>query len=59
MFTTSGLSPDNPEKFESKLLEVCKLLNDCGEIPENMDLDLFPAIDFGLENGLAGLEIRG
>lgn len=54
-----GLSIDNPDTFENKLNDTCNLINQKGDIPEELELNSFPAIEFGLETALLDLENGG
>lgn len=54
-----GLSIDDLDNFPNKLDEMCNMINLSGEIPADLDLDKFPAIDFGLETALLDLENGG
>ncbi len=53
-----GLSYDDKDDFETKLGEVCDLLNS-GENPEALSLDNFPSIQFGIETALKDFETGG
>ncbi len=53
-----GLSHDNIDQFESKLKEVCRLLNNDEEIDDQF-LQNYPAIQFGLETAMLDLTTGG
>lgn len=54
-----GLSIDNINNYSAKLDEMCKMINETGEIAADLELDLFPSIEFGLESALLDLENGG
>lgn len=54
-----GLSIDNIENFENKLIDTCNLINKTGDIPEELELNPYPSIEFGLETALLDLENGG
>ena len=54
-----GLSIDNFDDYQKTLDNTCQMINQSGEIPADLDLDLFPSIDFGLETALLDLENGG
>lgn len=56
--TIPGLSPDPEELYLPKLEEVCRKLN-AGILPEDIDLNAFPSIRFGLETALTDLRNGG
>lgn len=56
--TIPGLSIDPKESYHSKLDEVCSLLNN-GVLPENIDLQHYPSITFGLETALLDINAKG
>ncbi len=56
--TIPGLSIDNMDLYNSKLDEVCRLLNSKAVV-EDIDLTGFPSIAFGLETALLDLKTGG
>jgi len=54
----TGLSYDDIDQFESKLAEVCRLLNS-GEEIDDLVLQNYPAIQFGLETAMLDLKTGG
>ncbi len=53
-----GLSPDPEATCDQKLDELCRLINE-GVQPEDIRLDDFPSISFGLETALMDLKSGG
>ncbi|MDD2285169.1 MAG: o-succinylbenzoate synthase [Paludibacter sp.] len=56
--TIPGLSPDPEGLYMPKIEEVCQKLN-AGILPEDIDLNAFPSIRFGLEVALTDLRNGG
>lgn len=56
--TIPDLSIDPMESYQTKLAEVCQLLN-AGSVPEDIDLSEYPSIAFGLETALLDLKAKG
>jgi o-succinylbenzoate synthase len=56
--TIPGLSPDPEAAYEQHLEAVCRLLSE-GVSPDNIDLEDFPSIRFGLETALLDLKNGG
>lgn len=56
--TIPSLSIDPEDSYCSKLDEVCNLLNN-GKLPENIDLQQYPSIAFGLETAMLDLKAKG
>jgi len=56
--TIPNLSIDPVETYSEKLEEVCRLLNEGGDL-DSIDLSLFPSIAFGLETALLDLKAKG
>lgn len=56
--TIPGLSPDPEELYTSKLEELCHQLN-TGVSPNDIDLDAYPSIRFGLETAWLDLQNGG
>jgi len=54
-----GLSIDDIHSFEKKISDTCNMINQKGDIPEDLELNSFPAIEFGLETALLDLENNG
>jgi O-succinylbenzoate synthase len=54
-----GLSIDDLSVFENQLENTCLMINAAGEIPADLDLDSFPALEFGLETALLDLQNGG
>ena len=56
--TIPNLSIDPMESYPQKLAEVCRLLNE-GFAPEDIDLQTYPSIAFGLGTALLDLKVKG
>ena len=56
--TIPGLSIDPMDSFDSKLVDLCRLLNN-GQEPDSIDLEEYPSIAFGLETALLDLAAKG
>jgi len=56
--TIPGLSPDPENEYISKIESVCKAINQ-GVSPDDIDLQAFPSITFGLEMALLDLNNGG
>ncbi len=54
-----GLSIDNLDNFEEKVSETCQMISKLGDIPAELELEKYPAIEFGLETALLDLENGG
>ena len=56
--TIPALSPDPEDRYISKLEELCQQLN-AGILPNEIELDAFPSIRFGLETAWLDLQNGG
>lgn len=54
-----GLSVDNFDIFEEKIKSVCDEINKKNDMPEDLELNKFPAIEFALETAILDLENGG
>jgi O-succinylbenzoate synthase len=54
-----GLSVDNFDSFEEKIKSVCDEINKKNDMPEDLELNKFPAIEFALETAILDLENGG
>lgn len=53
------LSVDNFDIFEEKIKSVCDEINKKNDMPEDLELNKFPAIEFALETSILDLENGG
>ena len=56
--TIPGLSPDPEENYIGKIQEICNLINN-GALSDNVNVQGFPSIMFGLETALHDLKSGG
>lgn len=54
-----GLSIDDIDNFEAKVKSVCDEINKAKGMPEDLELNKFPALEFALETAILDLENGG